>query len=101
MKQLRQDLIAAQKLEKSCPLRDKPARTAERDEIERSVARLRTRLDKQKRETREREVLADVKREERKKREEGKGAWYMKKGMLIGSLEGMDARDSHAGVALP
>lgn len=89
MKQLRTSLVAAQKLEKNCPLRDKPTRTAEREAIERDVARLRTRLDRQKRETREREVMADVKREERKKREEGKGAWYMKKGTFFDMLSSL------------
>jgi ribosomal RNA-processing protein 36 len=89
MNQLRTSLVAAQKLEKNCPLRDKPTRTAEREAIERDVARLRTKLDKQKRETREREVMADVKREERKKREEGKGAWYMKKGTFFDILSSL------------
>lgn len=80
MAQLRQSLAAAVKLEKSCPLREKPQRTAEREAIERDVARLRTKLDRQKIAQREREALAGVKKEEREKRKEGKGAWYMKKG---------------------
>lgn len=83
MTQLRQSLAAAVKLEKSCPLREKPQRTAEREEIERDVARLRTKLDRQKIAQREREALAGVNKEERERRKEGKGAWYMKKGAFM------------------
>lgn len=81
-------LSLAQKAEKTCPLRDKPMRTAERQEIERNVAQLRTKLDRMRTKSREKEILSKIKREEREKQAEGKGAWYMKKGerLIVESL---------------
>jgi ribosomal RNA-processing protein 36 len=77
---LRRAVAAAQKIERTCPLREKEQRTAEREQLELDLGRLRTKMDRGKVETREREVLAQVKKAEREKRDEGKGAWYMKKG---------------------
>jgi hypothetical protein len=77
---LRRAVAAAQKAERTCPMREKEARVEERERLELDLGRLRTKMDRSKAEAREREVLAQVKKEERDKRGEGKGAWYMKKG---------------------
>lgn len=77
---LRRAVAAAQKIERTCPMREKEARTEERERLELDLGRLRTKMDRSKAEAREREVLAQVKKEEREKQGDGKGAWYMKKG---------------------
>lgn len=69
----------ASKAEANCPLSQKPARTAEREMLELQLGRLRTKIERGEREAKEREVLARVKKEENQKRDQGKGAWYMKK----------------------
>lgn len=79
LKNLRASVAAAGKAERACKLSDKPRYTAERERLEKEMARVRTRLEKNEREAREREVLAKAKGEEREKRASGKGAWYMKK----------------------
>lgn len=76
---LQQQVAAAKKAEKACKLVEKPRFTAAREEIERELARVRSRLDRARREQREREVMAKVRAEENEKRKEGKGAWYLKK----------------------
>ncbi|EIW71549.1 hypothetical protein TREMEDRAFT_27647 [Tremella mesenterica DSM 1558] len=76
---LRTALNTAVKAERNCPWSEKTIRTAERERIERDLGQLRTKMDRTQREARERQVLAEVKREEREKREKGKGAWYLKK----------------------
>jgi hypothetical protein len=73
----------AAKAERTCSWAEKPARAAEREMLEDQLGRLRTKLERTERETKEREVLAKVKREEREKREQGKGEWYMKKGGCV------------------
>lgn len=78
-KNLRQAVAAAMKAEKTCKLYEKPRFTAERERLELELARVRTKVERTERETRNREVLSSAKREEREKREQGKGAWYMKK----------------------
>lgn len=40
-------------------------------------------IERSKRETFERDVMVQLKRDERAKRSQGKGAWYLKKGMSI------------------
>ncbi|WVR08082.1 hypothetical protein IAU60_005128 [Kwoniella sp. DSM 27419] len=80
MTSLKKALSVAQKAERTCPWAEKPARTAEREQIELQLGRVRTRLVRDQRDTAEREVLAKVKKEEREKRAQGKGAWFMKKG---------------------
>ena len=70
----------ATKAERTCAWAEKPARTAERERLEGELGRLRTRLERTERESRDREVLAGVKRQEREKQKQGKGAWFMKKG---------------------
>ncbi|WWD20276.1 hypothetical protein CI109_104752 [Kwoniella shandongensis] len=77
---LRKAVSAAAKVERTCPWAEKPARTAEREKLEDQLGKLRTRLVRTEREEMERNVLASAKKEEREKREHGKGAWYMKKG---------------------
>jgi ribosomal RNA-processing protein 36 len=77
---LRKAVSGAFKAERNCKLLEKPRFTAERERLEAELARARSKHERTKRENREREVLAKVKREEREKRESGKGAWYMKKG---------------------
>ena len=77
---LRKSVAAAQKAEKTCPLREKADRTIEREQLELELGRMRTRIDRARIQERGREVLSKVKKEERGKREEGKGAWFMKKG---------------------
>lgn len=73
-------LATAVKAERTCSWAEKGARTAERERLEQQLGKVRTRLDRTKREAREREVLSKVKKEEKEKRAAGKGAWYMKKG---------------------
>lgn len=70
----------ALKAERTCSWAEKPMRTAERERLELELARLRTRVDRARTAAREREALSKAKREERQKRDEGKGAWYMKNG---------------------
>ena len=70
----------AAKAERTCAWTEKPARTAERERLEGELGRLRTRLERTERESRDREVLAGVKRQEKEKQKQGKGAWFMKKG---------------------
>ncbi|KAK1923571.1 hypothetical protein DB88DRAFT_540774 [Papiliotrema laurentii] len=76
---LKKDLAAASKAERTCARVDKESWAEERARLERLLAQTRTRLERTEREAREREVLAKAKKEEREKREGGKGAWYMKK----------------------
>ncbi|CAK9781603.1 DUF947-domain-containing protein [Cutaneotrichosporon oleaginosum] len=79
MKDLQAQLAAAKKAEKACKLVEKPRFTAAREDVERELARVRTRLDRARTEQREREVLARVRGEENARRKDGKGAWYLKK----------------------
>ncbi|WWD04563.1 hypothetical protein V865_002633 [Kwoniella europaea PYCC6329] len=96
-------LAQAQKIERTCPWAEKAARTAEREKIELDLARVRTRLVKSQNEERERNVLARMKKEEREKREQGKGAWYMKKSekrdlLLISKFESLEAQGGKSAV---
>ncbi|BEI84963.1 hypothetical protein CcaverHIS002_0503640 [Cutaneotrichosporon cavernicola] len=79
VKSLYTQVVAAKKAEKACKLVDKPRFTEAREEIERELAQVRTRLDRARTEQREREVLAKLRGEENARRKEGKGAWYLKK----------------------
>lgn len=99
--ELKKAVVAATKAERSCPLREKPARTADRERLELELGRMRSRIDRAKGEKREREVLAQVKKQERDKRSEGKGAWYMKKGQsesgfLLSRIPNLLHRDGNA-----
>ncbi|KAL7425132.1 rRNA biogenesis protein rrp36 [Cryptotrichosporon argae] len=98
---LKQSLVTAIKAEQNCPLREKERFIQDRQRLELEVARVRTRLEKEERETRERDVLGRVKKEERDKRASGKGAWYMKesekKDLLLGArFEALEAKGKHA-----
>nr|KIR49201.1 rRNA biogenesis protein RRP36 [Cryptococcus bacillisporus CA1280] len=77
---LKEAVAAAKKAEKNCPWAEKPMRTAERERLEVQMGQVRTKLVRTEKEAMEREVLAKAKREEREKRSQGKGAWFMKKG---------------------
>jgi ribosomal RNA-processing protein 36 len=78
MHSLRRQVGLAAKAERSCQLVEKPHFTAERERLEIELGRLRTKVERREREERERVVLAGAKKEEREKREAGKGAYYMK-----------------------
>lgn len=78
VKDLRRLIGATGKAERTCKLWEKAKFTEEREELEHKLAQTRTRLERAEREERERDVLAAAKREERAKRADGKGAWYMK-----------------------
>ncbi|KAG8701410.1 rRNA biogenesis protein rrp36 [Ceratobasidium sp. 395] len=49
------------------------------DKLERALKHAESAVERAKREEREREVLSKAKKEEKAKREEGKGAWFLKK----------------------
>ncbi|WVQ66082.1 uncharacterized protein L199_004260 [Kwoniella botswanensis] len=100
---LKTALAQAQKIERTCPWAEKAARTAEREKIELDLGRVRTRLVKSQNEERERNVLAKMKKEEREKREQGKGAWYMKKSekrdlLLKSKFESLEAQGGKSAV---
>lgn len=77
--QLKDEVKRLSKLEKTCKLVEKPGVTAQREEKELQLSKVLNRLSSLRREQAEREVLSKAKREEREKREQGKGAWFMKK----------------------
>ena len=77
---LKQALTSASKAERTCPIQEKQGWTNERERLEKLVAQTRSRIERSERENREREVLSRAKKDEREKRKDGKGAWYMKKG---------------------
>ncbi|OCF73236.1 hypothetical protein I204_06467 [Kwoniella mangroviensis CBS 8886] len=100
---LKTALAQAQKIERTCPWAEKAARTAEREKIELDLGRVRTRLVKSQNEERERNVLARMKKEEREKREQGKGAWFMKKSekrdlLLKSKFESLEAQGGKSAV---
>lgn len=80
---LKTALTAATKAERTCSRADKPTWAAVKERLERQLAQTRTRLERTQREAREREVLARAKKDEREKRKDGKGAWHLKKSLLI------------------
>ena len=87
-KQLRQELAAAQKAEKTCAWKDKDYWVRERERIEKALAQTRSRIDRHEREARERNTLAAAKKEERVKQQGGKKAWHMKKSEYsLGSVD--------------
>ncbi|OXC67406.1 rRNA biogenesis protein RRP36 [Cryptococcus neoformans] len=77
---LKEAVAAAKKAEKNCSWAEKPMKTAERERLEVQMGQVRTKLVRTEKESMEREILAKAKKEEREKRTQGKGAWYMKKG---------------------
>ncbi|OXG14481.1 rRNA biogenesis protein RRP36 [Cryptococcus neoformans Tu401-1] len=77
---LKEAVAAAKKAEKNCSWAEKPMKTAERERLEVQMGQVRTKLVRTEKESTEREILAKAKKEEREKRTQGKGAWYMKKG---------------------
>lgn len=78
-RQLRDDVKRLLKLERTCKLVEKPGVIAEREEKDVQLSKVLNRLSALRREQAEREAVSKVKHEEREKREQGKGAWFMKK----------------------
>lgn len=76
---LKAALALAQKRERTSPRAEREEREAERERLEREVARARSRVERYERETREREVSRKVKHEEREKRSEGNDGFYVKR----------------------
>lgn len=76
---LKDEVKRLSKLEKTCKLVEKPGVIAQKEEAELQLSKVLNRLTRLKREEAERSALATAKKEEREKRESGKGAWYMKK----------------------
>ncbi|WWC73728.1 uncharacterized protein I206_107700 [Kwoniella pini CBS 10737] len=79
MKNLKISLKEAIKIENNCPLFEKSLRILEREKIELNLSKIRTKLVKYENEERERNVLSKINKEERIKRKQGKGSWFMKK----------------------
>lgn len=79
LNELRDALTVARKAEANAPIAVRAQRIAEREALDRDVARVRSKLERTERENRERETMAKLKKEERSKREAGKGEWYMKR----------------------
>lgn len=76
--ELRTSLSRARKLLASSPAHLREERTAEVTRLERALKRTESNVEHASRDKRKREALAEAKREEMKKREAGKGTWYMK-----------------------
>lgn len=95
--QLKDDVKRLSKLEKTCKLVEKPGVTAQREEKELQLSKVLNRLSSLRREQAEREALSKVKREEREKREQGKGAWFMKKCECLRATEVTGIADRYSG----
>ncbi|KAI0788468.1 hypothetical protein C8Q75DRAFT_823966 [Abortiporus biennis] len=78
LKTLRDNLKRARKLLLTSPRDLREAREEEVDRLERAVKRAESMVNKDRREKIEQTALAKVAQEEREKRKQGKGAWYMK-----------------------
>ena len=81
LKALRENLKRARKLLANSPRDLREEREAEVERLERTVKRAESSVNKDRREKVELEALSKVAKEERDKRKQGKGAWYMKNGM--------------------
>ncbi|KAI0932127.1 hypothetical protein AcV7_000684 [Taiwanofungus camphoratus] len=79
MKTLKANLKRARKLLASSPRDLREERMQEVQRLERAVKRAESMVNKDRREKVEEEALSKIARQEREKRKEGKGAWYMKK----------------------
>ncbi|KAL6309916.1 hypothetical protein BKA93DRAFT_889522 [Sparassis latifolia] len=86
-KTLRNNLKRARKMLASSPRDLREEREQEVQRLERAVKRAESMVGKDRREKVEQEALRKVGKEEREKRKEGKGAWYLKdsdkKGLLL------------------
>ena len=80
LKALRENLKRARKLLANSPRDLREEREAEVERLERTVKRAESSVNKDRREKVELEALSKVAKEERDKRKQGKGAWYMKDG---------------------
>jgi ribosomal RNA-processing protein 36 len=77
---LQGQLAIARKAVLSSSRAERAEKEADVVRIENELGKVRTRKEREGRERREREALTGWKREERNKREEGKGAWHLKEG---------------------
>ncbi|KAH8100669.1 DUF947-domain-containing protein [Cristinia sonorae] len=76
---LRDNLKRARKLLATSPKHLREEREAEVQKLERAVKRAESTVNRDRREKIEQEALERASKEEREKRKQGKGAWYMKK----------------------
>lgn len=77
---LRETLRTARKLLASSPRDLREEREAEVERLENAVKRAESLVNKDRQDAIQRDALARTKRQEKEKRQEGKGAWFMKKG---------------------
>jgi ribosomal RNA-processing protein 36 len=80
MQTLRDNLKRARKLLINSPRDTRDERTAEVVRLEQALKRAESAVSRDKRERIEREALQKAKQEEKERRKEGKGEWYMKDG---------------------
>ena len=78
---LRENLKTARKMLSSTPRDLREEREAEILRLENAVKRAESLVSKDRQESIQRDALARAKRQEKEKRVDGKGAWFMKKGM--------------------
>ena len=80
---LKDNLKRARKILASSPRHLREEREQEVQRLERAVKRAESLVNKDKRDHIEASALAKVRKEEKEKRKQGKGAWYMKNGTLL------------------
>jgi ribosomal RNA-processing protein 36 len=80
VKTLRDNLKRARKMVVSSPQDQRAEREAEVARLERALKRAESAVNKDKREKVEREALKKLSSEEKERRKQGKGAWYLKDG---------------------
>jgi ribosomal RNA-processing protein 36 len=85
-KELRENLKRARKRLTSSPQDTREERQEEVNRLEQALKRAESDVNRDKREKVEREALEKMKKEEREKRQQGKGAWYMRDGKSIETL---------------
>jgi len=78
LKELRESLKRARKLLASSPRHLREEREQEIERLERTMKRAESQVNKDKRDKIEQNALQRVAAEEKEKRQQGKGAWYMK-----------------------
>jgi ribosomal RNA-processing protein 36 len=80
VKTLRESLKHARKLLTNSPRDLRDERTAEVTRLEQALKRAESSVNRDKREKVERMAMDKAKQEEKERRKQGKGAWYMKEG---------------------
>lgn len=83
LKTLRDNLKRAKKLLVSSPRDLREEREQEVGRLELALKRAESSVNKDKREMVEQKALASVTKEEREKRKQGKGGWWMKDGKMV------------------